>query len=203
MPLYRYLLVMYQTLLQYIIDYSSMKVSDQEFEMIQSAFKPKKLRKRQYLLQEGDVCKYLSFICKGAMRQYSVDNKGVEHIVRFGIERWWMADYESFTTKIPCSYDIDAIEDTELLQISSEHLDELKAKVPAIDAMIEKMNQRSYVSHQKRIRSSISQTAEDRFSELMNTYPEFLQRFPQNMIASYLGISPETLSRIRKQMTLK
>jgi CRP-like cAMP-binding protein len=194
---------MYQTLLQYIIDYSSMKVSDQEFEMIQSAFKPKKLRKRQYLLQEGDVCKYLSFICKGAMRQYSVDNKGVEHIVRFGIERWWMADYESFTTKIPCSYDIDAIEDTELLQISSEHLDELKAKVPAIDAMIEKMNQRSYVSHQKRIRSSISQTAEDRFSELMNTYPEFLQRFPQNMIASYLGISPETLSRIRKQMTLK
>lgn len=149
MPLYRYLLVMYQTLLQYIIDYSSMKVSDQEFEMIQSAFKPKKLRKRQYLLQEGDVCKYLSFICKGAMRQYSVDNKGVEHIVRFGIERWWMADYESFTTKIPCSYDIDAIEDTELLQISSEHLDELKAKVPAIDAMIEKMNQRSYVSHQK------------------------------------------------------
>jgi len=194
---------MYQTFLQYVVDYSSMAVSDQEFELIKAAFKPKKLRKRQYLLQEGDVCKYLSFITKGAMRQYSVDDKGVEHIVRFGIERWWMADYESFTTKTPCSYDIDAIEDTELLQISSEHLDELKTKVPAIDAMIEKMNQRSYISHQKRIRSSISQTAEDRFNELMNTYPEFLQRFPQNMIASYLGISPETLSRIRKQMTLK
>jgi len=194
---------MYQTLLQYIIDYSLMEVSDQEFEMIQAAFKPKKLRKRQYLLQKGDVCKYLSFVCKGAMRQYSVDDKGVEHIVRFGIERWWMADYESFTTNTPCNYDIDAIEDTELLQISSEHLDELKSKVPAVDAMISKMNQRSYVSHQKRIHSSISQTAEERFTDLMNTYPEFLQRFPQNMIASYLGISPETLSRIRKQMTLK
>ena len=194
---------MYQTLLQYIIDYSLMEVSDQEFEMIQAAFKSKKLRKRQYLLQKGDVCKYLSFVCKGAMRQYSVDDKGVEHIVRFGIERWWMADYESFTTNTPCNYDIDAIEDTELLQISSEHLDELKSKVPAVDAMISKMNQRSYVSHQKRIHSSISQTAEERFTDLMNTYPEFLQRFPQNMIASYLGISPETLSRIRKQMTLK
>jgi CRP-like cAMP-binding protein len=194
---------MYQTLLQYIIDYSLMEVSDQEFEMIQVAFKPKKLRKRQYLLQKGDVCKYLSFVCKGAMRQYSVDDKGVEHIVRFGIERWWMADYESFTTNTPCNYDIDTIEDTELLQISSEHLDELKSKVPAVDAMISKMNQRSYVSHQKRIHSSISQTAEERFTDLMNTYPEFLQRFPQNMIASYLGISPETLSRIRKQMTLK
>jgi len=194
---------MYQTLLQYIIDYSLMEVSDQEFEMIQAAFKPKKLRKRQYLLQKGDVCKYLSFVCKGAMRQYSVDDKGVEHIVRFGIERWWMADYESFTTNTPCNYDIDAIEDTELLQISSEHLDELKSKVPAVDAMISKMNQRSYVSHQKRIHSSISRTAEERFTDLMNTYPEFLQRFPQNMIASYLGISPETLSRIRKQMTLK
>lgn len=194
---------MYQTLLQYIIDYSLMEVSDQEFEMIQAAFKPKKLRKRQYLLQKGDVCKYLSFVCKGAMRQYSVDDKGVEHIVRFGIERWWMADYESFTTNTPCNYDIDTIEDTELLQISSEHLDKLKSKVPAVDAMISKMNQRSYVSHQKRIHSSISQTAEERFTDLMNTYPEFLQRFPQNMIASYLGISPETLSRIRKQMTLK
>jgi CRP-like cAMP-binding protein len=180
-----------------------MEVSDQEFEMIQAAFKPKKLRKRQYLLQKGDVCKYLSFVCKGAMRQYSVDDKGIEHIVRFGIERWWMADYESFTTNTPCNYDIDAIEDTELLQISSEHLDELKSKVPAVDAMISKMNQRSYVSHQKRIHSSISQTAEERFTDLLNTYPEFLQRFPQNMIASYLGISPETLSRIRKQMTLK
>ena len=79
---------MYNILLQYIIDYSSLPVSDEDFKRIQDAFKPKKLRKRQYLLQEGDVCKYLSFITKGALRQYSVDDKGIEHIVRFGIERW-------------------------------------------------------------------------------------------------------------------
>jgi CRP-like cAMP-binding protein len=194
---------MYDTLLQYIIDYSSLTVSDEEFKLIQEAFKPKKLRKRQYLLQEGDVCKYLSFITKGALRQYSVDNKGVEHIVRFGIERWWMADYEGFIMQEPSKYDIDALEDVELLQITKEHLEELKSKVPAVEAMIKKLDQRSYIAHQKRIHSSISHTAEDRYLELLNTYPELIQRFPQNMIASYLGISPETLSRIRKQMTLK
>jgi CRP-like cAMP-binding protein len=194
---------MYDILLQYITDYSSLTVSDEEFILIKEAFKPKKLRKRQYLLQEGDLCKYLSFITKGALRHYSVDDKGVEHIVRFGIERWWMADYESYTTQTPGKYNIDALENSELLQITSENFDKLKNEVPAIAAMIRKMDQRSYIANQKRIHSSISHTAEDRYLELMNTYPEFLQRFPQNMIASYLGISPETLSRIRKQMTLK
>lgn len=194
---------MYDIILQYIIDYSALPVSEDEFTLIKAAFKPKKLRKRQYLLQEGDVCKYLSFVVKGALRQYTVDDKGAEHIVRFGIERWWMADYEGFITHKPGKYNIDALEDAELLQITSEHLDQLKRNVPAVDATLKKIDQRSYIAHQKRIHSAISQTAEDRYLELMNTYPEFLQRFPQNMIASYLGISPETLSRIRKQMTLK
>jgi CRP-like cAMP-binding protein len=197
------LITMYNILLQYIIDYSSLTVSDEDFKLIEDAFKPKKLRKRQYLLQEGDVCKYLSFITKGALRQYSVDDKGIEHIVRFGIERWWVADYESFTTQQPGTYNIDALEDSELLQITSAHLEELKRTVPAVDATMKKIDQRSYISHQKRIRSAISQTAEDRYNELMNTYPELVQRFPQNMIASYLGISPETLSRIRKQIVSK
>ncbi|MDN5288835.1 MAG: cyclic nucleotide-binding protein [Mucilaginibacter sp.] len=194
---------MYDILIQYITDYSSVILSDEESTLIQEAFKPKKLRKRQYLLQEGDICKYLSFITKGALRQYTVDDKGVEHIVRFGIERWWVADYEAFINQTPSKYHIDAVEDSELLQITNERLEELKRQVPAIVVMIKKMDQRSYISHQKRIHSAISHTAEDRYTDLLNTYPELIQRFPQNMIASYLGISPETLSRIRKQMTLK
>src|SRR5882757_448483 len=101
---------MYQILRDYITDYSGLTISDEEFKLIQQAFKPKKLRKRQYLLQESDVAKYLGFITKGALRQYSVDDKGTEHIVRFGIERWWMSDYESFTQQTPSSYNIDAIE---------------------------------------------------------------------------------------------
>lgn len=198
-----YFFNMYDILLQYIIDYSSLTPSDEEVKLIKEAFKPKKLRKRQYLLQEGDTCKYLSFIAKGALRQYAVDDKGTEHIVRFGIERWWMSDYEGFTTQTPSKYNIDALEDAELLQITKEHMDDLRKIVPAIDAMFKKIDQRSYISHQKRIHSAISHTAEDRYTDLLNTYPELIQRFPQNMIASYLGISPETLSRIRRQMTLK
>lgn len=194
---------MFDTLLQYVADYSSLNLSDEEIEVIKQSFKFKKLRKRQYLLQEGDTSKYISFVTKGALRQYTVDDKGHEHIVRFGIERWWMGDYEGFMTNTPSRYNIDAIDDSELLQISYRQLEDLKKTVPAIEAMLKKIDQRSYISHQRRIHSSISNTAEDRYIELMNTYPEFLQRFPQNMIASYLGISPETLSRIRKQMAGK
>jgi CRP-like cAMP-binding protein len=194
---------MFDTFLQYVADYSSLKLSDEEIEVIKQSFKLKKLRKRQYLLQEGDTSKYISFVIKGALRQYTVDDKGHEHIVRFGIERWWMGDYEGFMMKTPSRYNIDAIDDSELLQISYEQLEDLKKTVPAIEAMLKKIDQRSYISQQRRIHSSISNTAEDRYIELLNTYPEFLQRFPQNMIASYLGISPETLSRIRKQMAGK
>jgi CRP-like cAMP-binding protein len=194
---------MYDILLQYITDYSSSTVSEEDLKLIHAAFNPKKLRKRQYLLQEGDLCKHLSFISKRALRQYTVDDKGTEHIIRFGIERWWMADYESFTEHVPSKYNIDTLEDAEVLQITNESMEELKKIVPAIDEMIKTMNQRSYISNQKRIYSSISNTAENRYTDLVNTYPEFLQRFPQSMIASYLGISPETLSRIRKQITLK
>jgi CRP-like cAMP-binding protein len=194
---------MFDIFLKYLADYSSLPVSDDQLALIKQSFKPKKLRKRQYLLQEGDVCKYLSFISKGAFRQFTVDNKGNEHIIRFGIERWWMADYEGFINHTPSRYNIEALEDAELLQITNETMDHLKKTVPAIDDMVNKMNQRSYISNQKRIHSSISNTAEDRYTDLMNTYPELLQRFPQNMIASYLGISPETLSRIRKQMAGK
>jgi CRP-like cAMP-binding protein len=194
---------MFDTFLQYVADYSSLKLSDEEIEIIKQSFKLKKLRKRQYLLQEGDTSKYISFVIKGALRQYTIDDKGHEHIVRFGIERWWMGDYEGFMMKTPSRYHIDAIDDSELLQISYEQLEDLKKTVPAIEAMLKKIDQRSYISQQRRIHSSISNTAEDRYIELLNTYPDFLQRFPQNMIASYLGISPETLSRIRKQMAGK
>jgi CRP-like cAMP-binding protein len=194
---------MYDIFLQYVADYSGLTLTDEEIRLITGAFKLKKLRKRQYLLQEGDPCKYLSFINKGALRQFSVDDKGNEYIVRFGIERWWVSDYEAFISETPSVYNIEALEDCELLLVTKPDLNDLKITVPAINRMVEKMNQRSYITHQQRIHSSISNTAEDRYTHLMETYPQFLQRFPQNMIASYLGISPETLSRIRKQMAGK
>ncbi|MDB5152750.1 MAG: Crp/Fnr family transcriptional regulator [Mucilaginibacter sp.] len=189
---------MYLTLRKYIDQYTGTAISDDDFELIKKAFIPKKIRRKQYLLQEGEVCKYLSFIIRGAMRQYTVDDKGIEHVVRFGIENWWMADRESFELSVPTIYYIDAWEETELLQINSTNLRYLKDTVPTMKALTQEMEKRSYIAAQKRIHSAISLTAEERYLDLLKQNPVFFQRFPQNMIASYLGISPETLSRIRK-----
>ena len=188
---------------QYINGYVSTPVSDEEFEWIQKAFVPKKLRRKQYLLQEGEVCKHLAFITKGAMRQYSVDDKGIEHIVRFGIENWWMADRESFTAGNPTKYNIDALEDTEVLLINNANWQQLSVQSSAYAEMTRQLEYKGYVAAQQRIHASISLSTEERYRDLATTHPELLQRFPQNMIASYLGVSPETLSRIRKQALKK
>jgi CRP/FNR family transcriptional regulator, anaerobic regulatory protein len=183
---------------KYLDSHQTTPVGDEEFALIISYFTPKKLRRRQYLLQEGDVCRHLSFIAKGAMRQYTVDEKGTEHILRFGIENWWMSDRESFITKQPSRFNIEAVEDCELLQLNHTGYEELSRVSPAYIQLNRILDERGYIAAQKRIHSSISNTAEERYIELLNTHPAFFQRFPQNMIASYLGVSPETLSRIRK-----
>ncbi|MBV8252138.1 MAG: Crp/Fnr family transcriptional regulator [Chitinophaga sp.] len=188
---------------EYIRHYTAHPVTSQEQDVLQHAFRPKKLRKRQYLLQEGDICRHLSLITKGAMRQYSVDEKGGEHTVQFGIENWWMSDRESFELGSPSKYNIDAWEDTELLQIGYDDWWRLRSEIPAMRILTAEMDKRHAVASQKRIHAAITLTAEERYLEMMKSQPAFIQRFPQNMIASYLGISPETLSRIRKQAFLR
>lgn len=192
---------MYEALRTYITSYAGEPVADKQFEQIKECFVPKKIRKRQYFLQSGDVCKYLGFVVRGALRQYSIDEKGVEHIVQFGIEDWWVGDRESFTMLTPSKYNIDALEDCDLLLITYEKLQYLIVHVPVMTKTITQMDQKHSIANQKRIHAAISLTAEERYVELMQTNPALFQRFPQNMIASYLGISPETLSRIRKKAT--
>jgi CRP-like cAMP-binding protein len=194
---------MYLSFRKYIEDYTGEVMTDEEFTLLRKAFTQKKIRKKQYLLQEGDVCKHLSFIVKGAMRQYTVDEKGNEHIVRFGIENWWMADRESFEFLTPTVYNIDAWEETELLQISLANLKELKETFPGMNKLTLALDKRGHIAAQKRITAAISLTAEEKYQDLFKTHPVFFQRFPQTMIASYLGISPETLSRIRKKYLFK
>jgi CRP-like cAMP-binding protein len=150
-------------------------------------------------LQEGAVCKYAAFIVKGAMRQYSVDDKGLEHIVRLSIENWWAVDRESYVMLTPSPYNIDAWEDTDALLATRADLLILSNNIPAFREMTRKLDERHAFASQKRLNAAISMTAEQSYSNLANTYPEFLQRFPQHVIASYLGITKETLSRIRNQ----
>jgi len=190
---------MHKNLLDYINQRSTSPLTSEEEALVIATFQPKKLRKKQYFLQEGNVCKYAGFIVKGAMRQYSVDDKGVEHIVQLYIENWWATDRESAIMLTPSKYNIDAWEDTELLIITRAEMLDLIEKIPAIGQMTRVMDERSYIASQRRLNSSISNTAENRYKEFADNYPQLIQRFPQHLIASYLGITKETLSRIRKQ----
>ena len=190
---------MHNKLLNYINQRASLPLTSDEEALITATFKSKKLRKKQYFLEEGNVCKYVGFIVKGAMRQYSVDEKGVEHIVNLYIEDWWASDRESAVMLTPSKYNIDAWEDTELLIVTTADMIELMEKIPAFGQMTRSMDSRYAIASQRRLNSAISNTAEKRYEEFADNYPQFIQRFPQHLIASYLGITKETLSRIRKQ----
>ena len=188
--------MMYDSLIKYFNSYSSKPLTGDEIDFIQSFFIPKKFRKRQYFLQEGEVCKYTAFVIKGAMRQYRVDDKGEEHIIKLFIENWWASDRESLMNKTPSIYFIDAWEDTEALLVTKTDLADLVDHLAPLSEWIRKLDTNFAAASQRRINAAISLSAEERYRDLEKTYPEFLQRFPQHIIASYLSINRETLSRI-------
>jgi len=177
--------------------------SDDELKRIESVTLIKKLRKRQYLLQEGDVWKYNAFVTKGCVRTYTVDDKGNEHILSFAIENWWTGDRESLQSGQPSAYNIDAIEDSVLALISKDNFDALCKEIPAFNDMVNSILQKSFIVSQNRIHTFISLSAEDKYLRFLEKYPHLSMRVPQGMIASYLGITAETLSRIRKNTARK
>jgi len=189
---------MYDTLFDHLELKSGEKLTDNEREAVMVAFDRKRMRKRQYFLQEGDVCKYTGFIVKGSARMFTVNEKGHEHIIRFGLESWWMSDHESLINLTPSPYYIEMLEDSELLIISLANALELRTKSRCFDETVKALDKFQTIAMQKRIHAAIGMSAEEKYHDLSHTYPEFLERFPMNMIASYLGLSPETLSRIRK-----
>jgi CRP-like cAMP-binding protein len=163
----------------------------------------KKLRKKQYLLQEGDVCRYIAFVEKGTLREYSVDETGGEHIIQFGLEGWAISDLYSFLTGEPARYNIDAIEDAELVLVSKTAHEELLKKFPQYETFTRLNITGAYLAMQKRLTSIISSPLEERYADFIALYPDIVQRVPQHMIASYMGLTPETLSRIRKRLSAK
>jgi CRP-like cAMP-binding protein len=178
-------------------------LTEDEFNYCKTLFLPKKLRKRQYLLQEGDVCKYQGFVEKGILRSYTIDEKGNEHTLQFASEGWWMADLSSFLTGEPSVFNMDALEDTELLLITKPSWETLLQKIPKLERYFRILIQNHLISTQKRLMQSLSEQAEERYIRFTKTYPDCVRRVPQHMIASYLGISRETLSRIRKQLMVR
>lgn len=192
---------MYDIFQQYLD--SRIVLTEEQKEQIRSVCILKKLRKKQYLLQEGDVWKYNAFITKGCLRTYAVDDKGQEHIINFGIENWWIGDRESLLSNQPSQFNIDAIEDSEVALFTKQNFDMLCANIPAFNDMVNAIIQKSFIANQSRILSNISNTAEEKYTNFINKYPDFATRIPQAMIASYLGIKPETLSRVRNSTARK
>ena len=171
--------------------------------LIKQYLSPKKLRKKQYLLQEGDVCKFIAFVEKGALRQYTIDDGGNERIIQFALEGWTISDLYSFLTKESATYHIDALEDCELVLISKSAHEELLQKVPKYETYTRLQITGAYIAMQRRLTSIISTTPEERYAGFMALYPNIAQRVPQHMIASYMGLQPETLSRIRRRISSK
>ena len=178
-------------------------LTEEEKDLSKTFFIPKKLRKKQYLLQEGDPCKYVAFVEKGMLRSYTIDDKGSESIMQFAFEGWWIADQFSFLTGEPSIYNIDALEDSELLLLTKSAEEQMLTRIPKMERFFRLLLQGNLIATQRRLVSSLSHTAEEKYNQLIHSCPTIPQRVPQHMMASYLGITPETLSRIRKQITTR
>ena len=182
---------------------SKIFLSEAQHEWIYSSSVVKKLRKRQYLLQEGDIFKSNAFISKGLLRTYSVDEKGVEHVISFAMENWWTGDRESLMSGKPSRFNIDAIEDSEIILIEKQKFDTICKEIPAFNSMVNDIIQRNFIASQTRIHDEISGSLDEKYENFVLRYPSFASRVPQSMIASYLGITRETLSRIRHRAAKK
>lgn len=188
---------MHERLIDYISRQLSQPLNPDDMEVIQHVFRPRKLRRHQYFLQQGQVCTEAGFVVSGALKQYSVDESGKENILTLYIEDWWASDRESFNNGTPSNYNIDVVEEAELLVISKEDNVKHLSERPFIADLMRVLSERQALQLLKRVHATNTLTAEQRLADLEKTYPAFLQRFPQHIIASYLGMTKETLSRIR------
>ncbi|WP_346855755.1 Crp/Fnr family transcriptional regulator [uncultured Draconibacterium sp.] len=174
-------------------------ISENDEARILSAFEPLTVKKKKDLLEPNEVCKYIYFITKGCLRSYYADEKGVEHIYQIRMDNNWISDLESFFTQKPSKYFIETLENSELLRISSEQLEHLYSEVPALERYFRILFQKAYINALERLNATMWESAEDRYSKMLKEHPTMFQRVPLVYIASYLGITPESLSRIRKK----
>ena len=163
----------------------------------------KKLRKRQYLLQEGEICKYVAFVSTGMLRSYLVNQKSNEHIIQFAPEGWFISDLNSFINEDCSNLSIEAIEASELILVSRTAHVFLENAVPAFYKFNYMQFRGAYIAMHKRLINMFTLSAEEKYINLLQIYPDIMQRVPQHMIASYLGLTAETLSRVRKKLIPK
>jgi CRP-like cAMP-binding protein len=192
---------MFDNFITYLTD--KIELTPEQIIMVEQVCRLKKLRRKQYLLQEGDIWRYNAFVSKGLVRTFRVDEKGQEHIFQFSPENWWAGDRQSYVYEEPAKFNIEALEDSEIILIPKGDFEALLEAIPAYNTFQRMLLERSFVVLQNRIHMGNSYTAEEKYNEFIKMYPDIINRIPQHMIAAYLGLSPETLSRVRNHSAKK
>ncbi|MGI4873768.1 MAG: Crp/Fnr family transcriptional regulator [Janthinobacterium lividum] len=170
-----------------------------EFAAITDVFTFRALDKKEVLLWPGEVCRHLTFVTQGVLRAFTIDEKGHEFILQFALEGWWIADVYSFLCHEPGTYAIEALEPAQVLQLDHAAWQGLLDTQPKYERYFRLLLQNNYVATHRRLALALSRTAEEKYDALLATMPTILQRVPQHLLASYLGITPEFLSRIRSR----
>lgn len=174
-----------------------------ELDLVHQLFQHKTCKKKTLLLNKGQVCNFEAYIIKGCVKKYYLDQNGDEVVLQFAVEDWWISDMVSFTEQIPSLLYIETMEETELLQINFQNKEQLFKQVPQLERVFRLLVQRAYSVLENRFLTGIAASAEERYLNFIKKYPMLSQRVPQYQIASYLGITPEALSRIKAALTRK
>lgn len=188
---------MYPNLINHIKRY--VELSEPEIQILYKYIKPVSLKKKEYLLKEGQVCRSLYFVEKGCLRMFFINNKTTEQITQFALDGWWISDYFSFMDNTPSDYYIQTIEKSEIISIDSLIFDELLSKIPALERYFRMMMQRALAATQLRSKYVYELSKEEFYLHFCTSFPDFVQRVPQYMVASYLGLTPEYVSELRKK----
>jgi CRP-like cAMP-binding protein len=175
-------------------------LTKEETAFFTSLLKSKSLENGEFLLREGEICKYESFVTKGCLKTYYVDENGFDHIIDFSIEEWWADDLYSFLTQTASRSNIKAIEDTEILQIGKADLELLYQKIPKFERFFRILFQNAFITQREQINLALSASAEERYRLFMKKKPYAEKRFSQKDIASYLGVTPQFLSSLKKKL---
>ena len=174
-------------------------VDDQDYTRIKSFFKTLELRKKHNLLTEGKICTSNYFVSSGCLRLFFINDKGVEQTVQFALENWWLADYTSFSAQKPSEFYIQSVEKSEVMAIDFNSQEKLLKEFPSMERYFRYIHQRAHAAYQFRIKYLYSSSREELYHAFNKLFPEFVQRVPQYLLASYLGFTPEYLSEIRKK----
>ena len=192
---------MFDLLIKNILE-RNIHLTSEEIKILQSKFTRKHFRKHQYILQQGELSRFENFIVNGLTRTYEVDEKGQEHILQFGMEDWWIGDMYSFLSGKPSAFNIDCLEDTEVLRITKPNLELLYSEVPKMNQYFRLLLEKALIATNQRIIASLRKTAAERYLEFLEKYPRIDQRVSNHQIASFLGITPQSLSRVRRDLSM-